>query len=300
MATAEVTPVVEPVVESPKLDTPQVFKARREIQPKDKDGNALGAPHVYEAEGATQVEADQKVADKMAEAISNGTLKIRELNLRVKNGGIEAPKIPEGAEVNDYSLPEPKPRQLTDDEKFQLAQDLNNPAKMEDAYDRLYEARTGMKPMDDAKSRAQETQRSIKLAAVAEAEAFSRDTPEFYGCPENRTAMLDFMVSRNLKWTAKNLKIAFREMTAEGLLVAAPVEVVKEVVEVPAPPRTEARVEPVVEERKPDRFPSAIRPSQASATETKPKPKGPSAKEIAMMTPDQYRTYMESQGLWGK
>lgn len=296
MSTEPVVPEVKPVVEPPK-----VFKARREIPIKDKDGNLMGGVQVYEAEGTTQAEADQKVIDKMAEAIEHGTRKIREFSLLRKNGGIEAPKVPDGAEVDDFVIPEPKPRSLTDDEKFQLAQDLKDPAKMEEAYDRLYEARTGLKPAVDAKVRQQETLNSRKLAAVVEAEAFSRDNPDFYGSAENKKAMLDFMVSRNLKWTKKNLEIAFRDLTADGLLVSKPIPTPE-----PEPPRTEAPVavvEAVPEPpapRKPDRFPSAIQPSKASGAEQKPKPKGPSAKELAMMSPKQLKDYYESQGLWGK
>jgi len=286
-------------------EVPQIFKARREIPIRDAEGNLLGGMQVYATEGATQAEADQKLADEMAKAIENGTRKIREFNLLRKNGGIEAPKVPEGAEVNDYVVPEVKTRTLTDDERFQLAQDLKDPAKMDQAFDRLYEARTGLKPIDYAKMQAQEAERSIKLSAVSEAEAFSKSTPDFYGCAENQKAMLDFMVSRNLKWTKKNLDIAFRELKAEGLLAERPVRTPEPAKE-PEPPRTEAREPEVVEqvtkpaERKPDRFPSTIRPSQASGATTAPKPKGPSEKEKAMMNPEEWRAYLESQGLWGK
>jgi len=298
MSTDAVVPEVKEV--------PQVFKARREIPIRDKDGNVLGGVQAYEAEGSTQTEADQKLADKMAEAIENGTRKIREFNLLRKNGGMEAPKIPDGADVEPYQDFTPKPRQLTEAELLQLSMDLKDPGKMQSAYDRLYEARVGLKPEDDAKLKQQQSQRVKVESATAAAEAFSRDNPDFYGTTDNKKAMMDYMVSRDailkkegksFPWTKKNLEIAFRELKADGLLAEVPKRAEPE----PIAPRTEARVEEEVEpERKPDRFPSAIRPRTTSGVEQKPKPKGPSAKELAMMSPAKYREYLESQGLWGK
>ena len=133
------------------------------------------------------------------------------------------------------------------------------------------------------------------------------------GTEKNKKAMLDYMVARDavlrkegktFPWTKKNLEIAFRELKADGLLVEKPKPVVEPVVvpdppQEPEAPRTEAK-EPVVESRKADRFPSAIKPSTASGAEQKPRPKGPTAKDVAMMNAEQLKEYYESQGLWGK
>ena len=268
------------------------FTARREIQPHDKEGNPIGAPHVYIAEASTQAEADRLVADKMADAIANGTVKIRELNLRVKNGDVDISKLPPDAEVDDYRPVKVEPKPLTEEEKFQLAQDLKDPNKMQLAYRRLYQAETGMEPIEDARLRETQRREQIKLSAVAEAEAFSKDHPEFYGTATNKKAMLDYMVSRQLKWTKKNLEIAFRELKSEGLLDEIPVEAAPEP-PAPEPPRTEAEAE-----RKTDRFPSAIQPSKVSGADRKPKAKGPSAAELAMMTADQLKKYYQDLGQW--
>lgn len=304
MSTEAIVPEVKTEVE-----VPQVFKARREIPIRDKDGNILGGMQVYEGTGPTQEAANQDLLDKMASGIENGTRKIREFSLLRKNGGIEAPNIPDGADIEDDELPAPKPKALTDAELFQLAQDMKDPAKIASAYDRLYEARTGAKPEDDAKLKQKQRDRLRVESATAAAEAFSRDNPEFYGTGDNRKAILDYMVSRDevlrkggksFPWTKKNLEIAFRELKADGLLAERPKPVIP-TTEEPAL-RTEAQEPEVVvpAPRKQDAFPSAIRPSQASGSEARPKPKGPSKAELAMMSPDKLREHLESQGLWGK
>src|ERR1700684_4030097 len=136
MSTDAVVPEVKEVP-----DVSQVFKARRVVPVTNSDGVVIGQPQVYEAEGATQAEADQKVVDKMAESIAQASRRIKEFNLLRKNGGMEGPKMPDGADVEPYQDFTPKPRQLTEAELLQLSMDLKDPAKMQSAYDRLYEAR---------------------------------------------------------------------------------------------------------------------------------------------------------------
>jgi hypothetical protein len=289
-------PVVEPVAppEPPKQ------KIRRVIQPK-VNGNPVGSPHVYEGD------TEQEVMDKMAAAIENGTLKIRDLSLKAKTGGLDIPKAPEDAELDD-DIPDVKPKQLTDAEWLQLSQDIKDPAKMGEAYDRLYEARTGMKPADDAQARTKLRRLERDAEAKRNSEAFVNSHPEYYICRANQDAMIGYMASRNLRWTLKNLERAFAELNADGLLAAAPEEA--PVVEVPAPKvpepapeipetRTEASEPPAVRKQQ-SAFPSAIKPSTASGPSGPAKPKRPTAADVARMSAKEYKAYIidsESRGL---
>ena len=255
-------------------------KFRREIQPKDDDGNPIGAPHVYEAE------SEQELLDKMAEAIGNGTKKIRELTRQAKYAPIEAPKPKEGAEPAE-EIPEFKPRQLTAEEKFELAQQLRDPEKMDEAFDRLYEARTGRKPAEAAKVEQEIYINSRKAREKAETEAFIESHPEYYQCEKNKLAIIDYIARNNLAWRAKNLEIAYKELETDGLLVSAPVAA-------PEPP-PETRTEPPAKTK--TAFPSAITRDTASGSGAPPKAKKPSAAELAMMTAAEYKEFVTT-GRW--
>lgn len=264
-------------VEQPlETETPKP-KFRREIQPKDDDGNPIGAPHVYEAD------TEQELLDKMAEGIANGTKKIRELTRQAKYAPIEAPKPKDGAEIAE-PIPEFKPRQLTADEKFELAQQFRDPEKMDEAFDRLYEARTGRKPADAAKIEQETYINSRKAREKAETEAFLESHPDYYQCEKNKLAIIDYIARNNLAWRAKNLDIAYQELKTDGLLVEAPAP----------PPPPETRTEPQPKPK--TAFPSAITRETASGSGT-PKPKKPSAAELAMMTAQEFREY-ERTGRW--
>jgi len=253
-------------------------KFRREIQPKDDDGNPIGAPHVYEAD------SEQELLDKMAEGIANGTKKIRELTRQAKYAPIEAPKPKEGAEPAE-EIPQFAPRQLTADEKFELAQQLRDPEKMDEAFDRLYEARTGRKPADAAKVEQEIYINSRKARERAETDAFLESHPEYYQCEKNKLAIIDYIARNNLAWRARNLEIAYNELKTDGLLVEAPV----------APPPPETRTEPPAKPK--TAFPSAITRDTASGSGTPPKAKKPSAAELAMMTAAGYKEY-SATGRW--
>lgn len=295
---------VEPAAPAPPPDPPQ-GKIRRVIQPKDEKGNPIGSPHVYEGI------SEQEVMDKMADAIANGTLRIRQFALREKTIAGEALKVPEGAELEE-EIPEPKPRELTADERFRIAEKIKNPDTVVEAYRELYEATTGRKPEDEARAKVQVERNASITRSHAEANAFAEAHPEFRICPENSTAMLAYMSARKMALTKKNFEIAFKELSADGLLLTKPEEAPPPAAVVPAPeppapapvvaapaapevaPRTEAPAA-----RAKTAFPSAITRDQATGTGA-PKPKKPSAEELAMMNADQYKAYLESQGLWGK
>lgn len=256
-------------------------KFRREIQPKDDEGNPIGAPHVYEAD------SEQELLDKMADGIANGTKKIRELTRQVKLAPVEAPKPPEGAipaeEVRTF-----KPKPLTAEQKFELSQKFRDPEKVEEAFDELYAARTGRKPEEAAKHEEEIYANARMARERAETTAFTDEHPEYYQCNQNRDAIIDYITRNNLAWRKKNLEIAYNELLADGLLISAPA---------PPPVPPEARTEPPQKAK--TAFPSAITRDTASGSGAPPKSKKPSAAELAMMTAAEYKEYVNT-GTWTK
>lgn len=168
-------------------------KFRREIQPKDDSGNPIGSPHVYEAD------TEQELFDKMASAIGNGTKKIHELSRKV---ALEPSNFsaPEGADIEE-DIAEANPRTLTPEEKFELANKLRDPDTVDEAFDRLYEARFGRKPQEAAKLQTRSARDAATNRSYAEANAFAEEHPEFVQCRANADAMLSFMSARKMATT---------------------------------------------------------------------------------------------------
>lgn len=259
---AEVVPEVAPeIVPEPVAEGP---KFRKVIQPIDDDGTPIGQPHVYEA--TTQEELD----DKMAEAIANGTKKIRQLTRQTTLEPVSA--LPEGATVEEEA-PVWKPRELTEEEKFIIKTDP------EKAFGIQFEAQYGMSPQKKAEVDRQTYENSKETRAAAEVEKFKDQTPTYFMCPENAAAMQTYMTKNKLAYVAKNLDIAYKELSAKGLLANKP--------EAPVVPPVVARTEPQPAPR--TSFPSAIRNSTASATVPVVVKKGPSAEEIAKMSSAEYK-----------
>lgn len=286
-------PVVEEVVAPPvpPAEAPDPKKFSRSIQPKDAEGNAIGAPHVYY--GATE----QEVADKMADAISNGTVKIHELTRKTT---LEQPAlaVPEGADMYE-DIPQPRTRDLSLDERTALAAKFAKPETFVEAYRETYHALSGLTPEEDAKLRVMQARAAVTTATIAEAHKFDLNHKDYLnetpaGLANGKTIM-QYVQSRKMALTEKNFELAFKDLTASGLLVVA----TPEAPVVPAVPVEEVRTEPV-EEPAQSVIPSALKRSDASGGGTPTRKKGPTAKEVAMMPPAEYREYLEATGQWPK
>lgn len=269
------TAAVIPPVEQPKP------KFRREIQPKDDAGNAIGQPHVYEGE------TEQELMDKMADGIANGTKKINELS---RKATLEPPNFntPEGADPEEQ-IPEVKTRDLTADERFALANKFKDPASLVEAFDDLYEARFGVKPADAGKTTITTAKDARRARGIAEATAFITETSEYINIPSNNDVMDSYMAQRKMAPTKKNFKLAFKALSGDGLLTLKAKEP-----EVPAPAKEEVRTDPPTEPVQKTVIPRALTRSDASGS-APTKPKKPSAAEIALMNADQYKKYLASQ-----
>jgi hypothetical protein len=288
-------------VEEPKIETPPpIVKKKHVIQPTDKEGRAIGSPHVYYYTD----EAD--LQRQLSDTVANGTRKIREMAL----GTPIKLTAPEGADLEDEEtgeIPEFKPRVLTADEKFAIANKFKDPATVDEAFDEMFSARTGGKPEDFVRIQtktAKDSEKAKRDAAVtrakAEAIAFQDAHPEFIPNEANSNAMMTWITShkdekgRSLAMTVKNFELAYKSLSADGYLqlrepepesIPAP-----KVEPEPAPvPRTE---EPATRTRGTADLPSTIKPTDSSPS-TSMRSNRPSAAAIAMMTSAQLKTALE-------
>lgn len=253
-----ITEAPEPEPETPPVEAAPKEKIRKVIQPMAEDGKTpLGAAHIYEGDTLEEVNA------KMAEAIAHGTRKIHELSRQAK---LETPKAPDGAEV-DVEAPVWKPRELTDEEKFLIKSDPTQ------AFDISFKAKFGM-PVEEFAARQNKRDEDAQVTREkAETDIFKDNHPEFLACDENRDAMIAYMHKHSLKWRAKNLDIAFRELSESGLLKLRPEEA-------PVTPAEEVRTEPVKRAAQPE-FPAVIRNNTSRAT-------APIRTNSGKLTPEQF------------
>lgn len=258
------------------VEAPEVKKFRREIQPM-RDGKPVGKAHVYEA--ATE----QELMDKMATAIENGTLKINELSQKIK------PEAPADADLEE-DIAEFKGRDLTTDEKFELANQLRDPNTVDVAFDRLYEARFGRKPSEVAKAQNQAADNNKALRTRLEADAFMRQTPEYCDCLENGQAIAQWCYERKMALTAKNFRTAYLALNDDGLLITQDDKKTKDV---NAEPDAEVRTEPKPEVKREVRTaPASSGLSRQNSTSTQPpKAPGKSAADIAKMGPQEFKAW---------
>jgi hypothetical protein len=265
---AVVEPVVEPVVapvEPPKR------KLKKIIQVNDKEGKPLGQPMTFYYTDA------EDFATQLTESVAHGTRRIHELS---RKATLEPQKVPDGAEI-EAEAPVYKPRELTEDEKFVVKTDP------EKAFDVLYQAKFGVTPQQ-AVERERTRDQAAKIAVErAESELFNVDHPEFLGTPDNRTAMIDYMQKYKLTWSRKNLDIAYKELSASGLLETPPPPPEPEEV-VPDPPAPAPPIEAPRRAATPD-FPAVIRNNSSRATAPiKVKDGKPTAEQIANMSADEW------------
>lgn len=226
----QVVPVVvetQPVVEVP-IELPEL---RYEYQPKDDQGRPVGGKQVIKYRTA------EELGEKMAEQNTLLILKLRSETRKNRLGIIEDEAISESAPRFEAPVSF-KPKALTQEERFQLSRDLLDPEKFEDATNTLFEATIGAKPTDISKSLANLQQESINARAIAEVEAFRRDTPDYIMCQENSDAITNWLVRYNLAPVRSNFKMAYDALKGSKVLIENVVdvpEVVPQIVPVVVP-----------------------------------------------------------------
>jgi len=206
------------VPEIQEVDVPVVDGTVQEIsyeyQPIDDNGKPYGRPQVIK--GANWEEIAKKVAHNHMEA----TKELRKQVRRNRLGEYEQDVIPADAPRITHNVI--TPRELTAEEKLEIAKDFLDPAKVDSAFDRLTEAKFGAKPdvITQKINKAAEDEEALR--AKAEAELFVRTTPEYYVCDDNFYTMANWLIKNSLAPVCGNWKLAFNTLNAAGLLVSAP------------------------------------------------------------------------------
>lgn len=231
----------------------------REYQPKDDSGNPIGPLQRFEAD------TQQELIDKLAAAHENASSKLYQTRRAVKLGAMLEPDPEEP--INTF-----EPRQLTADERVKLTKDLSDPAKAAEAHRILLEAELGA-PIETVREglRDREIQKRVEAIRGAIAQ-FKRDTPEYVESETNSENMKKYMEKNNLRYTAKNLKIAFEDLSNDGLIVvqapkAAVIEPVAAVTPAVTPAPATPEVIPPVATTAPaiPATPTEVRPKQSSS-----------------------------------
>jgi hypothetical protein len=170
---------------------PQVF--RREIDLGDGSGK-----QVFEAESM------DALLDKLTDAQTHATRKIRELSQQKKEEPPPPPPAPETAE-------------LTEDQRWLISQEfLTDPDK---AFDKLVELRLLPKLAPKlAKIEAIERQEQAEVAS----NKFVETHPEYHATPKNGEKLVRYLNTWKMDATVENLEKAFQELNESGLLEAKP------------------------------------------------------------------------------
>jgi hypothetical protein len=256
-----------------------VEKKKYVVQPRDKDGNPFGQPSVYE------YATEQELIELMANSVANGTTKIRELTKAQRIIPEDAEKAPE--------IIAAKPHDLNADELFSITNELRDPTTVVGALDRYYEARFGRKPEETAKVQelTLEQQRQIQTGLICD--RWMARTHDYYDCQENADAMMGYLKDRKLPVTEKNLQVAFRELRQE--LAQAPEDDQKKAPVAESTPAHRNEEPPANANRQPrsTEF-TAVTREDAKASSARPRKEPTTARDEAMMDPDEYKAYVEA------
>ncbi len=229
-------PVVAPV---PAVD--EVPEQRYEWQPTDENDRPLGGRQVI------LYRTEQEKFDKVINANNLLIRQLRKVNREKAVGSAE--ELPTDAE-KFQNVTEFKPRDLTADERFKLAQDLTNPETFSDARDQLIESAFGVSPAKLA-STLNDTQRFIIQQRAVENYIDFVNASGVLDNMNNRQVLTGWLGKRNLAPTVANFQIALNQCRQSGLIEDAPV--VQQVTQpIPASaPIADVPVVPVVTEPNP-------------------------------------------------
>jgi hypothetical protein len=213
-------------------------------QPTDEDGRPIGGKQVLE------YTTHEELADKLREQNVLLIRKLRQETRKVRLGIVDDEEIsadtPRFQGFTDFH-----PRDLSDEERYDLARKLQDPTTAFEAVNTIVEAQVGA-PLSDIGAKLSAGEReNLSLRAKIEANAFVNDNPDYYKCQENFEAITSWMVRYDLAPIKANYQKAYDTLKAQGVLIlgAAPTPVATPVAEA-APV-----VEPVVVEQAPPVYP---------------------------------------------
>jgi hypothetical protein len=225
-----------PVVEIP---TVVVEEKVYRYQPVDENNRPIGGEQVVKY--TTQDELIGRLQEQNVLLIR----KLREQTKKVRLGIVEKEEVPEGAQR--FAGPvEFTPRDLTDEQRYDIARRLADPVTAAQAAQELVEASLGAPLPELGKTLQTIQQDNINLRAKLEVGAFLAENPTYYKCPENFETISNWMVKNELSPVKENFQLAYDTLRAQGLLVngpaiviehsAVPVQVVEEIPVIPAQP----------------------------------------------------------------
>jgi hypothetical protein len=227
-------PAAEPVVEV--VEEPLV-EQRYTYQPKDETGRSIGGLQVIKYH--TQEELVEKFQEQ-------NTLLIRKLRKETRNnrlGILEDEPISDDAQRFTGAV-EFKPRELSNEERYEIAHKLLDPTTAYEATETLIEAGVGapLKVIGETLQGVQ--QDNIKLRARIEVDSFIAENHDYYKCSENQEAIIAWMLRYDLAPVKENFQKAYDTLRAQGVLIeSGAVEEIPVAVE----PVVVPVVEPVVE-----------------------------------------------------
>jgi hypothetical protein len=290
---APVVETVEPVVEpaAPAAE-PVIPESRYEYQPTDEQGRPLGGKQVI------KYTTQEDFAEKFA---AQNTLLIRQLrkvNREHRLGIAPEETVPDASERFNGDLLELKPKSLTVDERFQLAQDLTDPEKFTAARDKLIESGLGIPLADLAKAFNEQKMATLQVMAKQNFDIFAANTPDFLSADvENRQNLTDWMFKKGLAPTVENFQAAYSSLKSVGLLNEAPivrsepVPVVEPAPKAQEPVVAEVRIDPTPQPqpKRHSQIPSGLNDRVSSAAGPAPVDASLTLADIDKMTPDDYK-----------
>lgn len=189
---------------------PIVAESVYTYQPTDEQGRAIGGKQVI------KYTSPEDLAAKFAE---QNTLLIRKLRSETKKNrlGIFDDTPVEGAKFTaplDFNK-----KELTDDERFRISRNLQDPDKFEESRDFLIESSFGAKPSDIIAKLTELQTDNIQMKAKIEADAFIANNPSYVKCQENFEALTNWMLRYDLAPVRDNFQKAFDKLKADGILL---------------------------------------------------------------------------------
>ncbi len=237
-------------------------------QPTDEEGRPIGGKQVI------KYTTQEELVDQLR---TQNTLLIRKLRQETKKsrlglGPDDNDQIAENAQRFSSPL-EFNPRELSDDERYDISRRLMDPTTSADAASALVEARLGA-PLDQIGKTMQSIQQdNINLRAKVEANAFVAENPEYYKCSENFEALASWIVRYELAPVKDNFQKAYDTLKAQGILINGPADVAP--VLAPVVPVVEPVIPPVIPPVVPPavaRIPSGLTREEASDSGSVVKP----------------------------
>lgn len=206
------------------------------FQPTDEDGRPIGGAQVI------KYTTPEELAEKLRE---QNVLLIRKLRQETKKNRLGIQDADELSEDTQRfgGFTQFSPRELSDDERFDLSQKLQDPVTSVDAINAIIEARVGA-PLDTLGPHVNDLEKeNLSLRAKVEANSFVEDNPDYYRCNENFESITSWMVRYDLAPIKANFQKAYDTLKQQGVLILGAAQIAP-IVEQPVP-----IVAPIVEQQ---------------------------------------------------